>query len=399
MHSPTPIETRALLLVTVTVAALGWTPVRGSDDPSLLLNQALATAGSNRAQLEAALRQIPGDQKRGLEYLITHMPQRDLESRTAEYLIENVSLAYEAWRGVPWRARAPESIFLNEILPFASINERRDRWRPDFYKRFKPLVEGAPSAAAAAVILNQQVFDRIGVKYSTERSKPDQSPYESMEIGMASCTGLSIILVNACRAVGIPARFVGTPRWSDGSGNHSWVEVWDGRWHYTGAAEPTGNDLDKSWFAARASQAKHDDPQHAIFATSFRRTPLRFPLVWSPEIKDVFAVNETHRYATQEAVAPAGQVRVRFRVLDGTGTRRGVALTIRAASGEDVFEGTSKGAEFDANDHLTVLLEQGKAYQVTLGESPHPSRGFTADHDELLVTLPLPPQTRRTEKF
>ncbi|MEE9394119.1 MAG: hypothetical protein V3W41_16595 [Planctomycetota bacterium] len=41
-----------------------------------------------------------------------------------------------------------------------------------------------------------------------------------MAAGTASCIGLSIMLIDAC-AVGVPARFVGTPLWSDGSGNHS----------------------------------------------------------------------------------------------------------------------------------------------------------------------------------
>ena len=48
---------------------------------------------------------------------------------------------------------------------------------------------------------------------------------------MASCTGLSVLLVDALRAAGIPARFAGTPAWHDDRGNHSWVEVWiGGRW-------------------------------------------------------------------------------------------------------------------------------------------------------------------------
>ena len=43
-------------------------------------------------------------------------------------------------------------------------------------------------------------------------------------------------------------RLVGVPLWLDRSGNHAWVEVWDGsRWRYTGAAEPTEDRLDEAW--------------------------------------------------------------------------------------------------------------------------------------------------------
>ena len=69
------------------------------------------------------------------------------------------------------------------------------------------------------------MFQRSGVEYNTLREKTNQSPAESMRQGMASCTGLSVLLVDALRAVGIPARFAGTAAWHDDRGNHSWTEV------------------------------------------------------------------------------------------------------------------------------------------------------------------------------
>ena len=119
---------------------------------------------------------------------------------------------------------------------------------------------------------------------------------------MASCTGLSVLLVDACRALAIPARVVGTPRWTDNSGNHTWVEIWDNGWHFTGACEPNGHDLDKAWFIDRASQALRDDPLHAIYAVSYRRTGQNFPLVWARGENGVSAVNVTDRYTDQGAV-------------------------------------------------------------------------------------------------
>ena len=94
---------------------------------------------------------------------------------------------------------------------------------------------------------------------------------------MASCTGLSILLIDACRAVGVPARFVGTPLWSDGSGNHSWVEVWDDGWHFTGAAEPTGDALNKAWFTGRAAQAQRDSERYGVDQVVFPHRDQRWP--------------------------------------------------------------------------------------------------------------------------
>merc|ERR1712110_657166 len=64
---------------------------------------------------------------------------------------------------------------------------------------------------------------------------------ETLRLGYASCTGMSILVANALRSVGIPARIVGTALWNrPEGGNHNWVEFWtgeqDGGWHYMDAA-------------------------------------------------------------------------------------------------------------------------------------------------------------------
>ena len=52
----------------------------------------------------------------------------------------------------------------------------------------------------------------------------------TITFGFASCTGVSIMFVDALRAVGVPARLVGTPAWNGmiQNGNHNWVEVYTG---------------------------------------------------------------------------------------------------------------------------------------------------------------------------
>ena len=126
-------------------------------------------------------------------------------------------------------------------------------------------------------------------------------PYESTESGFASCTGLSIMLTDALRSVGVPARIAGTPMWVDQSGNHTWVEVWTGGdWHHVGAAEP--GPLDRTWFNAKGSKADASQPEHRIYASSWADTGVFFPLVWDPTIEYVHAVNVTARYTVSADV-------------------------------------------------------------------------------------------------
>ena len=112
---------------------------------------------------------------------------------------------------------------------------------------------------------------------------------------MASCSGLSILLVDAFRAVGIPSRVAGTPDWYNNSGNHNWVEVYvNGKWHFT-EYYPSGK-FDESWFLERAGKADSTNPTQWMYASSFKQTDLSFPLVWDDSIKYVYADNVTDRY-------------------------------------------------------------------------------------------------------
>lgn len=228
---------------------------------------------------------------KAMQFLLTNMPSQD-HALTQAFLNENIKFAYKAIREVPWGKDIPEDIFLNDVLPYASLNEHRDNWRGDFYHRFIKKAKQSKNIDDAVEKLNLYVFRTFRVYYNlTKRPKPDQSPYESIRAHYASCTGLSILLVDALRSVGIPARVAATPLWPDKSGNHTWVEVWDGQWHYIGAAEAGA--LDHTWFTQRASTA---NAQYPIYAVSFKKTNLVFPMRWAPELNYVSAIDVTKAY-------------------------------------------------------------------------------------------------------
>ena len=261
------------------------------------VDKALARAGANRPELVKALADVPADERPGMAFLVAHMPERDLKALTAEFLLTNTKFAYRARRELPWGKDVPEELFLNDVLPYCHVDETRDAWRQQLFERCVPLVKDCKTPAEAVQKLNTVLFPQLKVGYSTARRAPNQGPFETIESGKASCTGLSILLADACRAVGIPARLAGTANWSDKRGNHTWVEVWDGRWRFTGACEPDPNGLDRGWFTADAARAQKDVPEHAIFATSFKATGAVFPLVWDRKSTAVPGVNVTDRYA------------------------------------------------------------------------------------------------------
>lgn len=235
--------------------------------------------------------------KRAAEFLVVNMPKEDKASVSETFLLENLDLAIAAREQFPWAKSVPDELFLNDVLPYAVFDETRDEWRRELLEIATPLVKEAKTATEAAQALNKNIFNVVNVHYNTGRKRPNQSLKESKELSMATCTGLSIILVEACRAVGIPARAVGTPLWTNGRGNHTWVEIWDQDWHFTGADEYNAAGLNKGWFVGDASKAQAHVRRHAIYATSWKRDGLTFPMVWARNDESVAAVNVTERYS------------------------------------------------------------------------------------------------------
>lgn len=270
---------------------------RLSRDDRRAIHRALERASTNVDQLRTALRDAPDAHLPAVVFLIANMPDRDLQSVTAEFLLENTALAYDAWHNAPWHDQVTEQQFLQYILPFASLNERRDDWRRDFYDQLREQCWKFDNVLDATNWLNDNLNDHFEVYFhATRRPKPDQSPYESIAAGYASCTGLSILMTDACRAVGIPARIVGVPLWTEIQGNHNWVEVFADRWYNVGGTNSDARD--DNWVNDRCRNMTDPDHwQHSVYACCFRKTATHFPLVWDPEIDYVPALNVTRFYS------------------------------------------------------------------------------------------------------
>ena len=327
---------------------------------------AIKKGGTNQSELVAALRETPAGQRAGMKFVVENMPQPDLETLSASFLRENVSLAYAAAEDFPWGKKIPEDIFLNNVLPYASVNEQRDNWRKRLHDLCVPLVKDCKTSAEAAQVINQKLFKQLGVKYSKKRRAPDQGPFETIDTKVATCTGLSILLVDACRSVGIPARIAGTPLWVNKSGNHTWVEIWDGDWHFAGAAEADPKGLNRGWFVGNASQALKDAPEHAIYASSFKKTGLSFPMIWARGVDYVSAVNVTERYAGRTKPVDKAKFKLSVEVFDRPVGERVVAkvTVIDPANPTFKMEGQSKDPTADINFHLSFELPTGRTYVI-----------------------------------
>ncbi len=263
-----------------------------------------ATATGLSARLERALSRIPQDKLDRIAVyamtppegpymaaLLAEMPECDYADVDPGQLLEHVRYALKARREVPWSDQISEDLFLRYILPYWSVNEKRDPWRKFFYDKFMPGVRGLKTASEAVKYLNDHVFKELNVTYdAVKRPKADQSAQESIAASYASCTGLSVILLNACRACGIPARFTGCPQWTDRSGNHSWIEFWDGQWIYEGAS--SSDPRNRSWVGDKVKAATEDSLVGGVWAvtTEPQADGAFFVLPWKPTDRSYPAV-------------------------------------------------------------------------------------------------------------
>ena len=361
-------------------------------------------AGKNRTEIEQAIKQAPQEHRAAVEFLVQNMRQKDLQSLSAEFLLDNVRVAYEARASAPWASQVSDDLFFKDILPYANVDEKRENWRGKLREICWPIVKDCKTTGEAAQELNKQLFKKVKVKYSTKRKKANQSPSESMDSGLASCTGLSILLVDACRSVHVPARLIGIPSWSNKNGNHTWVEVWDnGDWHFTGAAEYNKNGLDRAWFQRDASLADKSKRMNSIYAISFARTDTVFPIVWSVGRDNAsYAINVTDRYAPPKSDSPKAnpnKVQVRIRVWNSAKSER-VATSVTVASvkqddqttkDQTKISGTSPSNTADMNDMLEFELQRGQRYKLSIKNGKHWQNQFitAADAKSQLVEVRL----------
>lgn len=362
-----------------------------------------AIASSSRPEaLRSLMEETAEELSDEMEYIIINMPEADRDTMSLALLIENVRLAHQVRKQYPWTQALPEEVYLTDVLPYYVVDEVRDAWREELYELFAPAVDTCSTQEEAIRAVNSNIPALTGVHYNTLREKTNQSPRESMRQGMASCTGLSILLVDAYRAVGIPARFVGTASWHDNRGNHSWTEVWlDGQWRVTEYYFPS--QLDHLWFMADASKANPADRRYAIYATRFGEAPDWFPMVWCGEDstaienlpKHIGAENVTQHYIDlarkQQATRIEAGTHTYLRIVGYAKREATHHSADRVAMGVDIFLGTEQmgggltaGPHRDMNDNFSLLLPKNATYElryydtagnlktqaVTLGEEP-----------------------------
>lgn len=151
--------------------------------------------------------------------------QRDIETLSAEFLIDNIDRAFKTWEESPWRDEVNFDRFKKFVLPYRSDNELlRIGWRDSLICTYASVVNGSKTA--------KEAFERLRTAVnSVKRNGKYDFPYVMDAVALRNhysgvCLERCVYFAAVCRAFGLPVVIDNCGRWANYSNNsHTWVAL------------------------------------------------------------------------------------------------------------------------------------------------------------------------------
>ena len=152
----------------------------------------------------------------------------DLKEISSEYLIENVELAFKAWKTLPWASYLSYEDFCEYVLPYRGSNEPLELWREHFFNRYQNL-PGELSDPQDCIEVGSRINDDLKSWFTFNPlfycHPTDLGLSEMMETHSGRCEDMTNLTIYAMRAVGLAVTSDYTPHWADAGGNHAWNAI------------------------------------------------------------------------------------------------------------------------------------------------------------------------------
>lgn len=154
--------------------------------------------------------------------------QYDTETVSAEYLIEEIETAFEAWQTAPDFISRDFDLFCRYVLPYRIGNEPLEPYRKRHFEQFRRIRDSLIINDDRLIKELYHEFDRVR-KYKNSRlmwGYPISLPRSKVEQARrGSCRHMSEYYVLTLRACGIPATIDYVNHWGNRSQGHEWVVV------------------------------------------------------------------------------------------------------------------------------------------------------------------------------
>lgn len=130
----------------------------------------------------------------------------DAQTITADYLIENIELAFESWQRYAWGKYYSFEDFCEYLLPYRIGDEPLERWRVEYRDYFVPLLDslykGTDVVEAASTV--QHYAERAGYRHDVNFSIPHHGALSLRKCWLGTCREYCDYIMYMFRTLGIP---------------------------------------------------------------------------------------------------------------------------------------------------------------------------------------------------
>ena len=171
--------------------------------------------------LLTALDSLKGRYSQSLRY------KQDVEVISAQYLIENINLAFEAWQR-PWAKHLTFEQLCEYVLPYKRGQEKPESWRADLVKQYSWVgdsVSDQSDLKEVCTLINKDLQSWFTIILGFDY--PADIPY-SVYFKVKSardCADAAKMTLYPMRAMGVPVAYDFTPHWANRSLGHAWNVV------------------------------------------------------------------------------------------------------------------------------------------------------------------------------
>jgi len=149
----------------------------------------------------------------------------DTDTITADFLIKQIDLAFQAWQEKPWAKYLPFQDFCDYVLPYRGSNEPLQDWREYFLDRYKDLekqMKDPTNPLEAACIINNEIMSWFHFDPRFYFHPTDQGLSDFLRNKLGRCEDMTNLTIYAMRANGLAVTSDFTPYWAKSGNNHAW---------------------------------------------------------------------------------------------------------------------------------------------------------------------------------
>jgi len=152
----------------------------------------------------------------------------DLDTITADFLINQVDYAFRAWSEKPWAKNLSFESFCEYILPFRGSNEPLESWREFFREKYKDIerkMTDPSDPIEAARLINDDIKSWFSFDPRFYYHHTDQGLSEMILNRLGRCEDMTNLTIYAMRANGLAVTSDYTPAWANAGNNHAWNAI------------------------------------------------------------------------------------------------------------------------------------------------------------------------------